>query len=159
MARCRPAVGPTCGLYAGHDRHPGSRKLSEQLPVLLEVTVAEVLGRRTDFHIASATVRPNPSAMLFWATTVVCRWSALTDVGLRRVQVRMEEVPRPLRPLVRSVRADMRAPHDAGARGRERRAQASRLGIVHERDVPGPDEREHLLGVPSHDALVVAPLG
>ena len=30
------------------------------------------------FHIASATVRPNPSARLFWTTTVAWRWIALT---------------------------------------------------------------------------------
>jgi hypothetical protein len=30
------------------------------------------------FHIASATVSPNPSARLFWVMTAACRWSALT---------------------------------------------------------------------------------
>ena len=30
------------------------------------------------FHIASATVRPNPSARLFCTTTSARRWSALT---------------------------------------------------------------------------------
>ena len=36
-------------------------------------------GRR--FHIASATVRPKPSARLFWTTTVACRWNALTIIA------------------------------------------------------------------------------
>ena len=39
-------------------------------------TALATTGR--SFHIASATVRPKPSARLFWTTTVACRWSALT---------------------------------------------------------------------------------
>ena len=39
-------------------------------------TAVATTGR--DFHIASATVSPKPSAMLFWTTTSAARWSALT---------------------------------------------------------------------------------
>ena len=39
-------------------------------------TALATTGR--DFHIASATVRPKPSWMLFCTTTVEWRWSALT---------------------------------------------------------------------------------
>jgi hypothetical protein len=53
----------------------------------------------------------------------------------------------------------MRAPHDPGARRRERRAEPGRLRIVNERDVAGPDEREDVVGVAPHDALVAAVLG
>ena len=37
------------------------------------------------FHIASATVRPKPSARLFWTTTSARRWRALTMAAFSSV--------------------------------------------------------------------------
>ena len=65
---------------------------------------------RLRFHIASATVRPKPSARLFWTTTVAWRWSALTMRRSRR------------------GRASART---RGGRGRARRAEACARASMH----------------------------
>ena len=57
-------------------------------------------------------------------------------VGL--LDVRPDELPRPLRPLVRVVEADVAAPHDGAAVLEQRRDEPCRLRVVDDHDVVGP---------------------
>ena len=73
-SRTRRTAPANAALSRGSSRSRPSRSWtiwSWSPPTLVATT-----GR--DFHIASVTVSPNPSARLFWTTTHACRCTALT---------------------------------------------------------------------------------
>ena len=65
------------GRAGSSSRTPDSGVTWSTMPPTAEATT----GR--DFHMASVTVRPKPSCMLFWTTTLAWRWVALTASALR----------------------------------------------------------------------------
>ncbi len=88
-----------------------------------------------------------------------CERGARHDDRIRLRQIRTQELPGALAPLVRPVETDVAAPDDARARALRRRDEGGGLGIVDYDDVSGADQREQLAGVLLSDALEVAALG
>ena len=73
---------------------------------------------------------------------------------VRHLDVRPQERPGTVRPLVRSVEANVTTPDDVGTQLNERGDEARRLRVVDDHDVSSPNLTADGLAVPGKRALV-----